>query len=46
MADTTYASPADIDARRSRALVAGGIGLAACAHRDSSSIATIFSGRG
>ena len=31
MADTTYASPADIDARRSRALVAGGIGLAACA---------------
>ena len=31
MADTTYAPPADIDARRSRALVAGGIGLAACA---------------
>src|SRR5687768_5451160 len=31
MADATYASPADIDARRSRALVAGGIGLAACA---------------
>lgn len=31
MADLTYAPPADIEARRSRALVAGGIGLAACA---------------
>ena len=31
MADTTYAPPAAIDARRSHALVAGGIGLAACA---------------
>ena len=32
MADTTLrAAPADIDARRSRALMAGGIGLAACA---------------
>ena len=31
MADTTYAPPADIDVRRSRALVAGGVGLVACA---------------
>src|SRR5687767_12882191 len=30
MADTTYAPPADIDVRRSRALVAGGVGLAVC----------------
>ena len=31
MADMTYAPPADIDARRSRALMAGGVGLVACA---------------
>jgi hypothetical protein len=30
MADTTYAPPAEIDARRSRALIAGGVGLVAC----------------
>src|SRR5688500_17810151 len=30
MADNTYAPPADIDVRRSRALVAGGVGLAVC----------------
>ena len=31
MADTTYASPADIDLRRSRALIAGIAGLVLCA---------------
>ena len=30
MADTTYAAPADIDVRRSRALMAGGVGLLLC----------------
>lgn len=31
MANVTYAPPADVDARRSRALVAGAVGLLACA---------------
>jgi hypothetical protein len=30
MAEMTFAAPADIDLRRSRALVAGGVGIAAC----------------
>ena len=45
--DMTYSPPAaDIDARRSRALMAGGVGLAGCARSGSSSIATTSSGRG
>src|ERR671924_156574 len=31
MAEITYTPPADLDVRRSRALVASGVGLAACA---------------